>query len=85
MTGKVKALGTDCCPVKAFGRFMVLRGGAKDNLFCFQDGKPVISSWYTKVFRALIAKAGLSSMVKPHSASIWAATRAAASGVHRTN
>ncbi len=78
---RVKALGTDYCPVRALKRFMVLRGSYKGNLFCFQDRSPVPYLWYAKVFKDLVISAGLNLALKPHSARIGAATHAAATGV----
>ncbi len=80
---RVQSLESEVCPVRALKRFMLLRGSAKGNLFCFLDGEPVPYQWYAKTFRALVIHAGLNEWLKPHSARIGASTHAAASGIHK--
>ncbi len=70
VTIKIKALGGNCCPVRALGDYFALRGSDKGNVFRFQDGKPVPYVWYTKIVKLLVARVGLSPFIKPHSARI---------------
>ncbi|MCP3932569.1 MAG: tyrosine-type recombinase/integrase [Bacteroidetes bacterium] len=69
------------CPVRALIRYVKVRGGKKDNLFCDHQGRPIPYLWYKQRFAEIVKVAHLNPGLKPHSARIGAATNAAAQGI----